>query len=289
VVTLHVLRDQVRTVLVDCTETGEELLTHADIVEKAGGHRDWLDLFARWKDDTLTKLRSVYVGDEIPFEFDAVTMSGEHSTPYFTFPYRRSALERGLRVLCDLEERLPMAIEPEVTGSDVSLAPSLARGGPYGARPTAELAAAAEDHFLEHKETLRFDVRTKQPNPMLEDAAMDRVCGFWNAEGGTLLIGVEDRTGRVTGLGRDLKLVSDVDELVNRVSQRLRNDVPSIAPFVRVTSDPVGAELVLRMEVPAGDRPQFRNDRLLVRINNTTQELKGQAQLDYIRSRFGRA
>lgn len=46
--------------------------------------------------------------------------------------------------------------------------------------------------------------------------------------------------------------------------------------------------MVLRIDVLAGDRPLFLNDRLMVRVTNTTQELKGQSQLDYIRSRFAR-
>jgi hypothetical protein len=45
--------------------------------------------------------------------------------------------------------------------------------------------------------------------------------------------------------------------------------------------------MVLRIGVPAGDRPLFWKDRLMARVNNTTQELKGESQLDYIRSRFG--
>jgi hypothetical protein len=142
-------------------------------------------------------------------------------------------------------------------------------------------------YWLEHKQTLRYDMRAKQANPKLEDAVMDRICGFWNADGGTLLVGVEDRTGRVTGLGPDLKLVRDLYALLNRLSQRLRNDLPSLAPFVRITPDPVGSEMVLRIGVPAGDRPLFWKDRLMARVNNTTQELKGESQLDYIRSRFG--
>jgi hypothetical protein len=289
VATLLVLREQVRSVLVECVRTGEELLTQAEIVENTNGHKDWIELFGRWKERTLAELRTVYDGQDIPLEFDAVTFTTDHSAPRFTFPYRKMSLERGLWELRDLEKRLPLAVEPEASRRDTPVVASESRTIPYGSRSTTELVTAAEDHFLEHKQTLRYDVRTKQANPKLEDAVMERICGFWNADGGTLLIGVEDRTGLVTGLASDLKLVQDLDALLNRLSQRLRNDVPSIAPFVRVKPDSVAEELVLRIDIPAGDRAVFCNDRLMVRINNTTQELKGQSQLDYIRSRFGRA
>jgi hypothetical protein len=285
---LLVPREQVRTVLLECIRAGEELQSQAEIVENTGGYGDWIYLFGRWKERTIVELRAVYDGDEIPLEFDAVTFTTEHSTPRFTFPYRKSTLDRGLWELRDLVKRLPLAVEPEAFRREIPPVPSPDRRSPYGPRPTAELVTAAEDHFLEHKQTLRYDVRTKQANPKLEDAVIDRICGFWNADGGTLLIGVEDRTGLVTGLWLDLKLVQDLDALLNRLSQRLRTDVPSIAPFVRITPDPVGTEMVLRIDVPAGDRPLFSKDRLMVRINNTTQELKGESHLDYIRSRFGR-
>ena len=273
--------------LAECIRTGEELETQAEIVENTLGYGDWIYLFDRWKERTIVELRVVYDGDEIPLEFDAVTFTTERSSPRFTFPYRKSTLERGLWELRALVKRLPLSVEPEAVRRKMPTVDPPDRRSPYGTRPTAQLVTAAEDHLLEHKQTLRYDVRTKQANPTLEDAVIDRICGFWNADGGTLLVGVEDRTGRVTGLGPDLKLVPDLDALINRLSQRLRNDVPSIAPFVRITPDPVGTEMVLRIDVPAGDRPLFLKDRLMVRINNTTQEVKGAAQLDYIRSRFG--
>ena len=168
-------------------------------------------------------------------------------------------------------------------------APPAPRLSPYGNRPTLELATMAEDHYLEHKQTLRYDVRTKQANPALEDAVIDRICGFWNADGGTLLIGVEDRSGHVTGLGPDLKLVKDEDALINRLNQRLLSEVRLIAPFVRITTDPVGDEQVLRIDVPVGDNPVFRDDWFFVRMNNSTPELKGQPLQDYIQSRFRRS
>lgn len=285
--TLLVRREQVKTVLVECIRAAEELVAQEEIVESTGAYSDWLHLFARWKERTIAELRAVYDGDEIPLEFEAFTLTGEHSTPRFTFPYRQATLHQGLWELQALVKRLPLAVEPQALPRDVPPVHSTDRTSPYGTRPTADLVTAAEDHYLEHKQTLLYDVHTKQANPKLEASVMDRVCGFWNADGGTLIIGVEDRTGLVTGLGLDLKLVSDLDALLNHLSQKLRNEVPSIAPFVRITPEPVGTETVLRIDVLAGDRPLFLNDRMMVRVNNTTQELKGQSQLDYIRSRFG--
>lgn len=133
-------------------------------------------------------------------------------------PPRAPAEPRDTRSRDSHVKRLPLAVEPQALPRDVRPVLSTDCASPYGTRPTADLVTSAEDHYLEHKQTLRYDVHTKQANPKLEDSVMDRVCGFWNADGGTLIIGVEDRTGLVTGLGPDLKLVSDLDALVNHLS-----------------------------------------------------------------------
>jgi hypothetical protein len=286
---LRLTREHVRAVLAECIRSGEELVTQSDLVERTGGYRDWLHLFERCKERTLVELRAVYDGDEIPLEFEAATVTAEHSTPRFTVAYRRATLGSGIWKLQTLRERLPLAVEPSETSPAGPSVRSPDSPVPYGSRPTADLVKAAEDHFLEHKQTLLYDLVTRQANPGLENLVIDRICGFSNAEGGTVLIGVEDRTGRVTGLGYDLKLVRDVDALINRLSQKVHTLIQSLAPLVRITPEPIGTETVLRLDVPRGERPVFVRDRFMVRINNSTQELKGQAELDYIRSRFDRA
>lgn len=115
-VAIRVPRDQVETVLTQRIRAGDDLVTQAEIAENAGGYRDWIYLFSTWRDHTLAELRAVYEGEEIPREFEAVTMSGDHSTPRYTFPYRKSALETGLRWLRDLVARLALAVEPETPG-----------------------------------------------------------------------------------------------------------------------------------------------------------------------------
>ena len=50
-----------------------------------------------------------------------------------------------------------------------------------------------EDKFLEQKQTFAFNIHTKKKDAALSDAVLDRICSFWNTEGGTLLVGVEDR------------------------------------------------------------------------------------------------
>lgn len=158
---------------------------------------------------------------------------------------------------------------------------------PYSERTAAELATLPESKFLEHKQTFAFDIRRKEKNPKLSESVLDRICSFWNTEGGTLLIGVEDRTGRVAGLRDDFKLFKDLDGLINAISNSLHREIGAAAPSIDVRGEDAGGETLLRIDVPAGDRPLYRRDRFFVRVNNTTPELKGEEIQRYVKQRWG--
>jgi hypothetical protein len=112
--TLRVPREQARTVLVGRIQAGEELATtQADIAESAGGWRDWLYLFSTWREHTTAELKAVYESEDEPRGFDAVTQTTDRSSPQYTFPYSKSALDYGLSTLRSLVERLPLAVEPQ--------------------------------------------------------------------------------------------------------------------------------------------------------------------------------
>ena len=59
-----------------------------------------------------------------------------------------------------------------------------------------------EDQHVEFKQTLRWDIRTKQVNPVLEEVVMKEIASFMNADGGKILIGVDD-SGTAAGLDPD--------------------------------------------------------------------------------------
>jgi predicted nucleotide-binding protein len=112
--TLRVPREQVKTVLLERIQAGEELATtQADIAEKAAGWRDWLYLFATWREHTIAELKAVYESEDEPQTFDAVSQTVDHSSPRYTFPYSKAVLTTSLWALGSLVERLPLAVEPE--------------------------------------------------------------------------------------------------------------------------------------------------------------------------------
>mgnify|MGYP002653748195 CR=1 FL=1 len=74
----------------------------------------------------------------------------------------------------------------------------------YGAaaRPITELIAGGESDHVEFKSTARINLRTEQKDPRMEHVIVKTVSAFVNADGGTLLIGVDD-DGTPLGLDAD--------------------------------------------------------------------------------------
>ena len=68
----------------------------------------------------------------------------------------------------------------------------------------ADLLAAGESQTVEFKSTARWNVHAGQADKKMEHVIVKTVCGFLNAEGGTLLIGVDD-DGAVVGLDADMQ------------------------------------------------------------------------------------
>lgn len=66
-----------------------------------------------------------------------------------------------------------------------------------------DLIEVGESQTVEFKSTARWNTRAGQCDKKMEHVIVKTVCGFLNAEGGTLLIGVDD-DGTVIGLAEDL-------------------------------------------------------------------------------------
>src|ERR1700730_3740169 len=126
---LLVPREQVKKILGECIRAGEDVDAKADIAEQNLRHRDWLDLFAKWRDDTIKTLKNAYDGSDIALEFDAVTRTSERSAARYTFDYRKTATRRGIRQLESLITGLPLALSqlPDTTAIDSLHAEILSR------------------------------------------------------------------------------------------------------------------------------------------------------------------
>ena len=81
------------------------------------------------------------------------------------------------------------------------------------------LIKQGESRYVEFKETLRYDVRKGETSKELEHTALKAVTGFMNADGGTLLIGVND-IGEIQGLENDYRASAQEEPRRLRESSR---------------------------------------------------------------------
>lgn len=120
-------REEVRKAITARIQTGNDLeTTKAELAKKTGRHRDWLDLFKTWREDTIADLDALYDGPQNGKEFGYLTDRSERSTPQLTFESWISAVELGVWNLQSLIDGLDLAVEetPSPTAID-SLHPEI--------------------------------------------------------------------------------------------------------------------------------------------------------------------
>jgi membrane protein YdbS with pleckstrin-like domain len=157
----------------------------------------------------------------------------------------------------------------------------------------AEMLKNEEDLFLEFKETLRFDARNGSSSKELEKAVTKTIVGFMNAEGGTLLIGVND-DGEVMGLDRDYKTLprKDRDGFENHLNMLVKTMIGlPFTKYVRVTFEKIDGKEVCIVSVKESHKPTYLNspnnsEEFYVRVGNSTQPFSISQAEEYIRTNW---
>lgn len=161
--------------------------------------------------------------------------------------------------------------------------------------PTPDLVAMGESERIEFKSSARYNIHTGDKDARIELAIARTVVGFANANGGTLLIGIDD-DGDAIGLEHDLRLVKggDIDryqlwlhDLLDRCIGRELHRLTAIS-FCRID-----AHDVARIDVQPANEPVFlhphtgeRQTQFHVRIGNSTRQLPIDEAITYVGRRF---
>lgn len=171
-----------------------------------------------------------------------------------------------------------LAPGPEPTGTDAEL---------------ARLIAAGESAGLEFKATARVNLHTGAPDKRMEDAVLKTVAGFWNAAGGTLLVGVAD-DGTPLGLDADLGTLGkkrDLDGLELFLTDLLLGGRLHLSGLLAVSFGAPAGKTVCKLEVAAAAGPVWVTvgglERFYVRTGNSTRELSPSETHEYVRRRWG--
>jgi hypothetical protein len=163
----------------------------------------------------------------------------------------------------------------------------------------AELLAAGESERVEFKSTARVNLRTGVKDDRMEQVIAKTTCGFLNADGGTLVIGVDD-LGAPLGLDADLATMKSPD--VDRYELWLRDLLTTCLGQTAATT--VGIEFpvvpaedgrqvqVCRVTCAPSPRPVYLRPgkgsapELWVRSGNSTRHLGVDEATEYVMHRW---
>jgi len=168
---------------------------------------------------------------------------------------------------------------------------------PETAEGVIDLLRVGESQTVEFKSTARWNLHAGSPDKKMEHVITKTVCGFLNAQGGKLLIGVND-DGGIVGLGPDLQTLrkgnKDGYELFLR---QLLDDSLSVptAGIVHINFEGVAGEDVCVVSASSSGKPVFTkpheggigHSEFWVRIGNATKQLHGDDMLEYQTNHWG--
>lgn len=159
-------------------------------------------------------------------------------------------------------------------------------------REIPEIIAGGETHRVEFKSSLRWDVRENRVNKALEKVIAKTLAGFFNADGGSLLIGVDD-DGAVLGLELDYgtlhhKNRDGFERTVNDIVTRMLGG--DLCPHIRTTFAEIDGKDVCLVLVEPSPRAvhliEGKSSTFYVRSGNSTRQLDVREALDYARNRW---
>jgi len=150
-----------------------------------------------------------------------------------------------------------------------------------------------EDKYTEFKETLRYDAKKGETSKELEHAVIKAIVGFLNADGGTLLIGVND-SGEVKGLENDYKALpkKNRDGFENHLSMLIKTMIGlPYAKYVGVRFERLENKDICIVQVQEAHKPAYvrngdRREEFFVRVGNSTQPFTMSEAEEYIKNRW---
>ena len=155
------------------------------------------------------------------------------------------------------------------------------------------LMATGENDRIEFKSSLRWDLGEQRVNKALEQVIVKTLAGFLNADGGTLLIGVDD-AGAAVGLAADYESLrkKDRDGFEQQLQEVVLRDLgESVSPYLTVTFNEIDGRDVCHVSVDPSDHPVYvdgqRQAVFYLRAGNGTRPLPVDEAVKYVQHRWG--
>jgi DNA-binding response OmpR family regulator len=162
----------------------------------------------------------------------------------------------------------------------------------------AELIQQGESARLEFKETFQYD-GTEHKSEKLRLATFKNIVGFLNAEGGTLLIGVEDK-GNISGLENDFSIFdgkqkTPIDLFEQDITSLIWDRIgKAFAQLITINFEDIEGKTVCAIVVKKANQHAFykkdKKKTFYVRVNCTTREIKDLEEFgDYLQEKADQA
>lgn len=150
-----------------------------------------------------------------------------------------------------------------------------------------ELIRLGENEHLEMKSTLRFDLRDGIVNKNLEHVIAKTISAFLNANGGNLIIGIDDN-GNVLGLEKDFETLTkkDIDGFELHLRQIILKYLNgSFEKYLKISFPEIESKLICLAKISKSGKPVFVShegkDSFYVRIGNSSIPKNRQEQSEY--------
>ncbi len=153
------------------------------------------------------------------------------------------------------------------------------------------LIKEGENQFVEFKPTLRYDYRQVKTAKNLEDYVVRSIAGLLNAEGGILIIGVDDE-GKVLGLHNDYWSLKKRNKegfhqrIITLVSSKLGKD---LGANIHATFHLLGTNEICSLFIEPANRPVYitegHDTEFYLRTGNVTNSLSTSETVEYLKNR----
>ena len=150
-----------------------------------------------------------------------------------------------------------------------------------------ELILVGENEHVEFKTTLRYDIRESKVNKKLEFVIAKTISAFLNADGGTLIMGVDD-DGNTIGLQKDYNTLAkkDIDGFELQLRQVIKKYLgANYEKYLKVLFPKVDGKEICLVKISKCGKPVFINHEgkgfFFVRNGNSSIPLNRQEQSDY--------
>ena len=143
-----------------------------------------------------------------------------------------------------------------------------------------------ENYFVEFKETFHSNVKNNyQKDEKMRHSCLKTICGFLNSRGGNLLVGVHDHQ-YVTGIEQDQ--FKDNDKYLLTIKDLIKSRLSgSSHMFLNYDIYKVDGKRVLLVECDKSTEPFYLDgEHFYVRVNPSTEELKGTEMYKYVTKNF---